>query len=147
MKVLPSGCASCKNSYTISIHGRGNNYGKRTNYSVMDIKRVEFEPGEEKEAIELFVKSNRDVLNDMKMYVSFKWNFTPQSLFKYFDEYLNTGTIGDVPVLPKIPFRRLGSGSREKSYVDYMRKRMPSQLEDPESILHDEEFLTAFGGY
>lgn len=63
-------------------------YKKSPTASRIDIQRVSFMEGEEKEAIKLFVDTNLNVLVQLSDFID-KNSFYPASLYPYFRAYFN----------------------------------------------------------
>lgn len=147
VKVLDSGTyinSAVKNSrnlYVIGLEHKNNCHIRKNPVNMNDIKRVGFTPNNEKEAIALFVDTNRENLIKLGVYATTKRNFYPHVLFDAYKQYLLRGSIPDeVPIIPAYGFKRKRLKKTGK-FCDYMRRRVQPLLADPESLFHNCDFL------
>jgi len=123
--------------FVIGVSGFSSSH-KIKDVSSADIKRVAFHPGEEAEAIQLFVEANDDLW--MQRTLLNKSGFYPQKLYKSFIIYLKTSVMpDDVPIIDGIKLHRTRTTNFQgkKTFDEYLRTRIdPELLADEQSIFH-----------
>lgn len=135
-----------KKGAIISIIGYCKNSHKKQKFSVLDIKNVYFEFGEEKDAIKTFVDTNYDVLKSLNA-AHFSGNFSPPYLFGAYIQYMKESVLPDkIPEAPQ-PSLIFGKDSKREKYYPfctYVRRRAKPLLKDSQSLLHNCPFLNDF---
>ncbi len=123
--------------FVLGISGFSSSH-KIKDVSSADIKRVAFHPGEEAEAIKLFVEANDDLWKQRTLLN--KSGFYPPKLYKSFIIYMKTSVMpDDVPRIDGIKLHRTRTSNFQgkREFDGYMRRRIaPELLEDDESIFH-----------
>ena len=128
--------------FVIGISGFSSSH-KIKDVSSADIKRVAFHPGEEAEAIALFVEANDGVWKQRTLLN--KSGFYPQKLYKSFIIYIKTSVMpDDIPRIDstKLHKTRTTNFQGHKEFDEYMRTRIdPKLLADDQSIFHNGSFI------
>lgn len=124
--------------FVIGISGFSSSH-KLRDASIVDIKRVAFHPGEEAEAIALFVNTNDKILSMQRTFLD-KSGFYPQKLYKSFIRYMKTSEMpDDVPRIDgiKLARTRVPNFQGHKEFDEYLKTRIsPELLSDEQSIFH-----------
>lgn len=133
--------------YIIDVTPVSSSQKRRTVWSTYDIRAVAFYPGEELEAIVLFVDTNRDAILE-KPGLRYEDGFVPRKLYRYYIDYLKYNkkphNIEPLPVLECFHSRKRGGRIEKTDFATYMERRVfPELLQDSESLFRDRKFINS----
>lgn len=135
--------------YIMKVGAGSHSRERSATLSINDIRAVAFYPGEEVEAIVLFVDTNRQILSK-SIGFHYAMGFVPKSLYSQYIDYLKHNVrpydIEPLPSLLEVFHTKKRGGYVEKTdFFTYMRQRVsPKLLQDAESLFRDRKFVNSF---